>query len=98
MDWDDLNESHYNWPAVAEVSAYRSLVKNTILNLIDQINPEITWSSDAWIIMMGIEHERIHLETSSVIIRMLCIEEIRPHEEFGDCPYYVTEVGQIPKN
>lgn len=29
-----------------------------------------------WIILMGIEHERIHLETSSVIIRRLPIEEV----------------------
>jgi len=29
-----------------------------------------------WIILMGIEHERIHLETSAVIIRRMAVEEI----------------------
>ena len=31
----------------------------------------IAWESPAWMILMGIEHERIHLETSSVLIRQL---------------------------
>jgi hypothetical protein len=29
----------------------------------------ITWDSPWWVVLMGIEHERIHLETSSVLIR-----------------------------
>lgn len=73
MDWDDLNDAHYDWPAVREVTAYRNIVKNIILDVIERSSPEIKWDSDAWVIMMGIEHERIHLETSSVIIRRLPI-------------------------
>ena len=33
--------------------------------------PEITWDDPAWAIVMGTEHERIHIETSSVLIREL---------------------------
>lgn len=73
MDWDDLNDSHYDWPAVRDVTAYREKVKNIVLNVIDKSSPKISWDSDAWVIMMGIEHEKIHLETSSVIIRRLPI-------------------------
>ena len=38
----------------------------------------ITWDEPFWAILMGIEHERIHVETSSVIIRRLPIEMVRP--------------------
>jgi hypothetical protein len=27
------------------------------------------WSNQAWAVFMGFEHERIHIETSSVLIR-----------------------------
>lgn len=56
MDWDDLNDNHYDWPSVREVTLYRETVKNIVLDVIDKIIPEISWNSDAWIIMMGIEH------------------------------------------
>lgn len=45
---------------------------------------------------MGIEHERIHLETSSVIIRRLPIEDINPQPDFIDCPKYRTAIEEIP--
>ena len=36
MSWDDLDEKHYNWPTVSEVSAYRDkakmLLREVILN------------------------------------------------------------------
>ena len=37
----------------------------------------IGWDSPFWPIMMGIEHERIHLETSSVLFRELPLERVR---------------------
>ena len=27
MSWDDLDDAHYDWPAVAEVKAYRDEVR-----------------------------------------------------------------------
>ena len=35
MDWDDLNESHYIWPSVAETKHFRDQVKQVVLNAID---------------------------------------------------------------
>lgn len=98
MDWDDLNDSHYDWPTVREVAAYRDKVKNIVLEIIDRCSPKISWDSDAWVIMMGIEHERIHLETSSVIIRRLPIDEINPHPDFGDCSLYTAQRSEMPLN
>lgn len=78
MSWDDLNENHYEWPAVAEVRAYRDKAKQLINECIDKfpLQLPVTLDDPFWIIMMGIEHERIHLETSSVLIRQLPIDEV----------------------
>jgi 5-histidylcysteine sulfoxide synthase/putative 4-mercaptohistidine N1-methyltranferase len=88
MSWDDLNDKHYEWPSVPETKEYRQKVKEEILSLIDtmEISLPINWDSPWWTIMMGIEHERIHIETSSVLIRQLPIENVKPHKSFPHCP------------
>lgn len=35
MDWDDLNECHYDWPSVKDTLKYRNQVKKVILDVID---------------------------------------------------------------
>lgn len=78
MSWDDLNEDHYDWPDRQEVKRYRDQVRETVARLIRSmpLTLPITWESPFWAIMMGIEHERIHLETSSVLIRQLPIGQV----------------------
>lgn len=88
MSWDDLNQSHYTWPKISEIRAYRDAVKEKILLLIDTLplSMPIGWESPFWAIMMGIEHERIHLETSSVLIRQLPLEKVVSHDFWKVCP------------
>ncbi len=76
MSWDDLNEENYDWPEVEEVRAYRQKVKSKILELIDSLPLQlpIDWENKFWPIIMGIEHQNIHIETSSVLIRQLPVE------------------------
>ncbi len=79
MSWDDLDESNYDWPKVAEVKAYRQELKKVINGLIETaplILP-IDWEHPWWTIIMGIEHEQIHIETSSVLIRQHALELIQ---------------------
>ena len=47
---------------------------------------------------MGIEHERIHLETSAVIIRRLPIDEVYQPKWFKECPHSINELSKIPIN
>lgn len=84
MSWDDLDEQHYDWPSVAEVQAYRDEVRRRITNLIENLplTLPITWGHPWWPLLMGIEHERIHLETSSVLIRQHALEFVRPHSDW----------------
>lgn len=96
MSWDDLDNRNYNWPKVEEVREYRKEAKELILKLIDEtpLTMPIGWNSPFWIIMMGIEHERIHLETSSVLIRQLPLDEV-VSGKFGDRSH---ETGEAPEN
>ena len=96
MSWDDLDNNHYDWPPVHEVRIYRDEVKKTVLEVIDNtpIELPIDWDSPFWIIMMGIEHERIHLETSSVLIRQLPLEDLRSGLIGDRCPI----TGDAPDN
>jgi 5-histidylcysteine sulfoxide synthase/putative 4-mercaptohistidine N1-methyltranferase len=96
MSWDDLNEQNYNWPSVDAVREYRDkakeLITDVILNL--PLNLPIEWKDPMWIILMGIEHERIHLETSSVLIRQLPLDEV-VSGLFGEI---CNERGNAPTN
>ena len=89
MSWDDLNQAHYKWPRIPEIRAYREQVKAKILELIDTLplTMPISWESPFWAIMMGIEHERIHLETSSVLIRQLPLEKVVSSDFWKTCPF-----------
>ena len=90
MSWDDLNSNNYDWPAVAEVQAYRDAVYIQILELIDTMPLTLPIAQDtlAWIMLMGSEHERIHLETSSVIMRMLPLSDLTPNIAWSPCTYF----------
>lgn len=96
MSWDDLNEKHYNWPSVKAVLDYRQKVKEQVLQIIDDtnLNLPINASNPFWIIMMGIEHERIHIETSSVLIRQLPLDLIKPNVYGTEC----SNSGNAPAN
>ncbi|HEX5360152.1 MAG TPA: DinB family protein, partial [Fluviicoccus sp.] len=84
MSWDDLNDAHYDWPSVAEVRAYRRQVRELVCAVIEHVplTLPIGWEHPWWSIVMGIEHERIHLETSSVLIRQHALEFVKPHPDW----------------
>lgn len=101
MSWDDLLPEHYNWPKVDELKVYRSHVREVVSRLIQEtpITLPITWDSPFWVIIMAIEHERIHLETSSVIIRRLEMSFVKNSPYFIRCPisHHSGYEGERPK-
>lgn len=96
MSWDDLNDDNYDWPKISAVMDYRAKVRSAVLELIDTLplNLPVNWESPWWPIIMGIEHERIHLETSSVLIRQHDLARVRPRSEWAP----VQETGEAPTN
>ncbi|MCG3672054.1 5-histidylcysteine sulfoxide synthase [Aliarcobacter butzleri] len=97
MSWDDLNSSNYKWPTFEEIKEYRNKVKEIVLDLIEnmQFSLPINWDCAMWIILMGIEHENIHIETSSVLLRELDIKYLIEDEIFE---YSNEALNEYPKN
>ncbi|QKJ89199.1 5-histidylcysteine sulfoxide synthase [Paramixta manurensis] len=100
MSWDDLDNSHYDWPTVSELRDYRGKVKGRVAEFIRTMPLElpITQDSAAWVILMGIEHERIHLETSSVLIRQLPVEWVAPQPHWPTCQRARHQRDEVPSN
>ena len=102
MSWDDLDDRQYAWPRVEDVWAYRTKVREHVDTVLDRLplNGPVGWDSPWWVVLMGIEHERIHLETSSVLIRQQKLDLVcanaawAPCRETGDAP--VPEFVDIP--
>ena len=96
MSWDDLDAGHYDWPGRERVKNFRDQVRLLVDELIATLplTLPITWESPFWAIVMGIEHERIHLETSSVLIRQLPIDQVRRLDFWEIC----RETGVAPAN
>jgi len=96
MSWDDLDERNYDWPTVAEVWAYRKQVRALVDKVIDELplTVPIRWSDPFWVVLMGIEHERIHVETSSVLIRQLPLAQVRATDDWPVC----DRAGEAPAN
>ena len=96
MSWDDLDDARYDWPTVEEVRAYRKKARDVIDGVIcnTSFSLPIGWNDPFWAVLMGIEHERIHLETSSVLMRQHDLKYVRPHKDWEPC----REHGQAPVN
>ncbi len=96
MSWDDLDSTHYDWPSRQAVKEYRDKARELVDGVIRRLplTLPIRWEDPFWTIMMGIEHERIHLETSSVLIRQLPIDQVVRLPFWEIC----REAGEPPAN
>ncbi len=96
MSWDDMDGANYNWPKVDAVREYRAKVKELVDELIMTLPLTLPIKDDSpmWIILMGIEHERIHIETSLVLHRQMPIDLVKSVDEFNICQNSST----APKN
>lgn len=96
MSWDDLDDTRYDWPTVAEVHAYRIKARDVIDKVIRHtpFKLPIGWNDPFWAVLMGIEHENIHLETSSVLMRQHELRFVRPHYAWQPC----QQAGAAPAN
>ncbi|NES76899.1 MULTISPECIES: 5-histidylcysteine sulfoxide synthase [unclassified Okeania] len=86
MSWDDMSKNEMDWPSVREVVEYRRSTYKIIRELIETLpdledsHPPIAMDNPAWALFLGFEHERIHIETSSVLLRELPLSVLRRPE------------------
>lgn len=100
MRWDDLYEGAQDvWPPLDEVQAYRREVYGIIHHLIQRLPEQlsITQQSPLWALVMGFEHERIHLETSSVLIRELPVECVQKPEGWPAFHALKAHTAKVPR-
>ena len=114
MSWDDLSKNDMDWPSVAEVTAYRRRVHALMVDVIthhpclDTATRAAAATScaslPAWALFMAFEHERIHLETSSVLLRELPLRLVdspqhwrAPHSSALSPRGGVTQPGRHPQ-
>lgn len=90
MSWDDLHDGEQDiWPAVADVKAYRDQVYAMVHELISthpEFEKPISMGSPGWALVMCFEHERIHLETSNVLMRELPLKYLQQPEQWPPLP------------
>jgi len=90
MLWDDMHKNDMVWPTVSEVHEYRKKVYQTVVEAItnhpsldDSSGPvRVDQNHPMWALYMGFEHERIHLETSSVLFRETPIHLVQTPKNF----------------
>ena len=95
MLWDDIPAPRTDWPTLSQVRAYRERVYNMITDIIknhpDIGKKQINQSHSLWSLVMAFEHERIHLETSSVLIRELPLSLVKTPQGWPDFEYNKQE-------
>lgn len=76
------------WPPLEDVNTYRKKVYDVVLSVIDQFPDGTVIDADSpwWSLMMGLEHDRIHFETSSVLFRQLPPELLCRPEDWTYAP------------
>lgn len=85
-----------SWPKVEEVWQYRQQARQVIAEVINnnKIHLPIDQEHPFWAVLMGIEHNRIHIETSSMLLRQLPIERLKCPPEWQ----YAPTNREIPQN
>ena len=85
-----MSKNEMKWPSVEEVHSYRKTIYEKIVDFIKNCSeldesPEkrnFLHTSQLWALWMGMEHEKIHIETSSVLIRELPLNLVERPEFF----------------
>ena len=99
-----------NWPDTQKVWEYRDKARAEITAIIHQtpLDLPIHQQHPIWALLMGIEHSRIHLETSSMLLRQLPIENLKrpqgwnyaptnpeiPHNQMREIPGGIVKLGK----
>jgi 5-histidylcysteine sulfoxide synthase len=91
--------ANLKFPPVEQVWEYREKVYSVITELIQNttINLPIQQNHPLWALMMGIEHSRIHFETSSMLLRQLPVDKLQRPPGWHYAPSNVSN-GDVSKN
>ena len=95
---EELNGSMQSvqWPDVEAVWQYRDKAKAEVTAVIQKtpLNLPIRQTHPLWALMMGMEHNRIHFETSSMLIRQLPLDRLERPSDWQYAPFQ----DRVPRN
>ncbi|MBH8561587.1 5-histidylcysteine sulfoxide synthase [Nostoc sp. CENA67] len=85
-----------SWPDVEKVWQYRDKAREAITKVIQdtRLHLPINQQHPFWALLMGIEHSRIHFETSSMLLRQLPVDRLKRPQGWN----YAPSNGKIPNN
>ncbi|QSV56340.1 MAG: 5-histidylcysteine sulfoxide synthase [Dolichospermum sp. UKL201] len=85
-----------NWPNIKKVWEYRNKARAEITTIINKtpLDLPIHQQHPIWALLMGIEHSRIHVETSSMLLRQLPVDKLKRPQGWN----YAPTNGEIPHN
>jgi len=102
MSWDDMSKNEIQWPSIDACREYKGRVYKLVRNIIETDpgladgHVPVDQDHPLWALFMGFEHERIHIETSSVLMRELPVHLLgTPAQWPALAP---TAGGQYPQN
>ncbi|RYG47924.1 SAM-dependent methyltransferase, partial [archaeon] len=105
MSWDDMDvmqDEDFAWPSVEDMMSFRARVKEAVDAAIQRMphpcEVPVTPASPYWSLFMGFEHERIHIETSSVLIRQLPIDMVQTPKGWRTAPSLAPTPDAAPVN
>ena len=93
-DPDELEKAQ-PWPAMNVLRSYRQQAKDLIVDFLQThaFPNQILPAHPEWAFLMGLEHDRIHFETSSVLIRQLSADLLTRPKAWHYAP---SNLGKTP--
>jgi len=95
---EELKEAtkNINWPEVETVWNYRDKAKESIIQVLKTcpLNLPIHQNHPLWALIMATEHNRIHFETSSMLLRQFSVEHLKRPDNWQYAPSNPT----VPEN
>lgn len=85
---DELESPTPTWPDIETVRSYRQRAFEIVGEVIANLShpPKVDAEHPLWSLFMGLEHDRIHLETSSMLIRQLDVSKVTRPEGWTLAP------------
>ncbi|HKA90305.1 MAG TPA: 5-histidylcysteine sulfoxide synthase [Haliangiales bacterium] len=86
MPGDEMDHSKIVLPPLRDVRAYRAQVLRKVHDVAARVEPPVDDASPFWALFMGADHQRIHVETSALLVRQLPAEVVTRPEGWTDAP------------
>src|SRR5262249_3238630 len=83
---DEVDGQKLGLPNIDDVRAYRQKVFARVVDLVDGVDGPISPTSRWWALAMACEHQRVHIDTSSVPLGQLAVGDVARPEGLVDAP------------